>query len=166
MISLSKAQDIVAELCPDFVSFVCTDLVLTEWANKGVISGIELRDGIALYPKIIVIEILTAVKLKKTYNYSLKEIAESRKYLNLNNKNLFETEENNFVNLINLKKIYNDKKVVLKNALGKIDSIIKMKNIIDELYQENKKLEIMTNYCLECSKAKKEVTKINPGLLN
>jgi hypothetical protein len=166
MITLNEAQNVVAKLCPDFISFVCNDLVLTEWANKGVISGMEIRDENALYPKIIVMEILTAINLKKQYNYNLQEIAEARKYLNLNKKIMAGAEENNLLNLINLKRVYNDKKIVIKKVIERINSIEKIKNIIDDLYQENEKLERMVNYCFECFKAKKEIQNSNPGFIS
>lgn len=166
MVSLIEAQNVVAELRPDFISYVCTDFMLTEWANQGVISRIEIRDDVALYPKIIVIEILTAVSLKTKYNYRIKEIAETRKYLNLGIEDIDWSDENNILNFINLERVYNDKRAAIKKAIERINSIEKIKKLIDELYQENKKLEIMANYCFEFFEAKKEIQKNKPSFIN
>lgn len=166
VISLSKVESMIVDLCPDFISFTSTEFVLTEWVNKGVVSEIEIRDKVALYPEIIVIEILTVLNLKKEYNYSLLKIAKAKKFLNLSLENMDCTEAPNLLNFINLKRIHNDKKVVIKKAIQKMNSIEAIKNIIDELNEENKKLKMMADYSLEFFKAKKEVQKINPKFIN
>lgn len=166
MISLTKTQNMVVDLYPDSISFISNDLILTEWINKGVISGIESEAEAALYPDIIVIEIITALNLKKEYDYSLRKIAEARKYLNLDKENMAESEKNNILNFINLKKIYNDKKIVIKKTFHKINSIETMKNMINELYQENNKLKIIADYSFEFFQASRKVKKTKPQFIN
>lgn len=166
IISLTEAQNILLDLSSDFSSFISNDFVLTEWTNKGVISKKVIQDGIYLYPDIIIIEILTALNLKREYDYKLREIAEARKYLNLGQKNIKERAENKLLNFINLERTHHDKKVVIKKAIQKMNSIKAIKNIIDDLYEENKKLEIMADYSLESFKARRKIKKTDTELIN
>jgi DNA-binding transcriptional MerR regulator len=67
---------------------------LKEWSEKGVISRPEEKNNRNLYPDIVTIEILAAIRLMN--KYSLEEIAKARSYFNFENKTPYHIEKKTF----------------------------------------------------------------------
>ena len=158
MISLSRARNFVEKVMGEEIPLAYTDMTLRDWSRKGVISRMRIKNGEALYPEIVTTEILTALKLKE--KFSLSEIAEARKCLELESgqPNLITEEE--LVRFINCSKLFNDKKLVTKLTINKIESLDKIKELIDDLVQEKKHLEVVGNYLKEFLKAEKELKEL------
>lgn len=153
MISLADARKEVINIYGEELPY--TILTLREWSNKNVISPMEVKDGRAHCPDIVVVEILTAVRLKQKYN--LEEIAEARKHLNLKcrlNENLSSSD---LAALMNYKKNFIEKRNVIKNTINKISSIRELCKLADELNHENQILQMISDYLDEFLKTKREV---------
>lgn len=155
MISLKEVIALVGETRGEEMPFVYSSLTIQEWTRKGVISRVKVNNGNVFYPDIVSAEILTAFELKT--NYSLKEIAEARNYLELEDKKMGEITEKNLIKFINCSKLFNDKKLVIKQNLNDVDSLDKVKKIIDDLLQERKRLEVVEAYINEFIAAVKEI---------
>lgn len=158
MISLSSARKLVKEIRGEDMSLIYTDLILRDWAREGVISHIQIKDGRALYPDIITAEILTAIRLKD--DYSLAEIAEARRCLELEGGNPNQITEAELIRFINCQKLLNDKKLVTKLSLKNIESLDKIRELVDDLLKESKHLEIVGDYLKEFLKAEKKLESI------
>ena len=161
MISLSKARKAVREICGDEFPWVYTIMTLRKWSNKKVISRIEVEDGKAAYPDIVIAEILTAIRLKKSYK--LDEIAEARNCLDLDCGLHEDISKKDLIRFINLKRTFSDKRMTAKSTMKQIDSTEKIRELSDELAYEDKKLKIISDYLDEFLKAKKEVKRIYAG---
>ncbi len=155
MISLSSARHQVEEVIGEEIPFVYSDLTLRDWARKGVISRIKVENGNALYPDIVTTEILTALKLKE--KYGLSEIAEARKCLELESGHPNQITEEEIIRFVNCKKLFSDKKLVTKLSLNNIESLDKIKELIDDLIQESKHLEVVGDYLKEFLNSEKEL---------
>ncbi|MFN2341293.1 MAG: hypothetical protein ABR547_08495 [Halanaerobium sp.] len=157
MISLNSAQKLVEEVRGEELPEVYTDLTLHDWIREGVISHMKVENGTALYPDIVATEILTALRLKE--NYSLEKIAEARKCLELEGGKLNQISEEEITRFINCSKLFNDKKLVTKLTIKRIDSLDKIKELVDDLFQEKKHLEVVEAYLREFLKAEKDLRK-------
>ena len=155
MISLSNARNLVEEVRGEKIPLVYTDLTLRDWAREGVISHMKVENGTALYPDIVTIEILTAINLKE--EYSLSKIAEARKCLELEGGELNQITEAELMRFINCSKLFNDKKLVTKLTLNHIESLAKIKELIDDLVREKEHLEVVGDYLSEFLQAEKEI---------
>jgi hypothetical protein len=155
MISLEDARKEVIDICGEEFPYVYTTLTLREWSNKNVISRLQVENGKVNYPDIVIVEILTTIRLKK--KYKLEEIAEARKYLNLNCSIEDNLSSSDLLKFINLQKTFTDKKNVMKKAINEMTSTKKIRELADKLYFENRKLQIISDYLDEFLKAKKEV---------
>src|SRR6056297_1740479 len=158
MISLSSARHLVEEVIEEEIPLVYTDLTLRDWAREGVISRIKVENGNALYPDIVTTEILTALKLKG--KYKLSEIAEARRCLELEGGHPDQITEEEIIRYINCKKLLNDKKLVTKLSLDNIESLTKIKELIDDLIEESKHLEVVGDYLKEFLNSEKELKKM------
>jgi hypothetical protein len=96
---------------------------------------VKIKNGSVLYPEIVTAEILTALKLKD--KYKIPEIAEARKCLD-----------------------FNDKKLVTKLSLSRIESLAKIKELIDDLLQEKKHLEVVGDYLKVFLESEKELKEL------
>ncbi len=157
MISLSSAQNLVEKVRGEELPAVYTDLTLHDWIRKGVISHMKVENGSAFYPDIIAAEILTALRLKE--KYSLEQIAEARKCLELEGGKLNQITEDEIVRFINCSKLFSDKKLVTKLTINRIDSLDTIKELVDDLLQEKNHLEVVGDYLREFMKAEKELKK-------
>jgi DNA-binding transcriptional MerR regulator len=155
MISLSSARHLVEEVIGEEITLVYTDLTLRDWAREGVISRIKVENGNALYPDIITTEILTTLKLKE--KYKLSKIAEARKCLELESGHHNQITEEEIVRFVNCKKLLNDKKLVTKLSINKIESLDRIKELIDDLVNESKHLEVVGEYLKEFLQAEKDL---------
>ena len=158
MISLSSARHLVEEVIGEEIPLVYTDLTLRDWAREGVISRIKVENGNALYPDIVTTEILTALKLKG--KYKITEIAEARKCLELESGHPNQITEEEIVRFVNCKKLLSDKKLVTKLSLNNIESLDRIKELIDDLVQESKHLEVVGEYLKEFLQAERELKNI------
>jgi hypothetical protein len=157
MISLDNARKEVMNICGEEFTNVYTTLNLREWSNENVISCLELKDGKENYPNIVVVEILTAVELKK--KYKLEEIAEARKHLNLKcslNEKLTSIDLENFMKF---KKNFIEKRNIINKTFDKITSIKELDELADDLKYENKILQMISDYLDQFLKTKREVQK-------
>lgn len=157
MISLSSARHLVEEVIGKEIPVVYTELTLREWAREGVISRIKVKNGNALYPDIVTTEILTALKLKG--KYKLSEIAEARKCLELEGGHPNQITEEEIIRFINCRKLLNDKKLVTKLSLNHIESLAKIKELVDDLIEESKHLEVVGEYLKGFLNSQKELKK-------
>lgn len=157
MISLESARNLVEEVIGEEIPSVYTELTFREWAREGAISRMKVKNGKSFYPDIVTTEILTALRLKK--NYSLSEIAEARECLELEGGQLNQITEEDLIRFINCKKLFKDKKLATKLTLKKIDSLAKIKGLIDDLLREKKHLEVVEDYLKEFLKADKELSR-------
>ncbi|MFW5988322.1 MAG: hypothetical protein ACOCQA_02660 [bacterium] len=155
MISLSTARKMVEEARGEEIPFVYTDLTLCEWVREGVISRMKVDNGNTLFPDIVTTEILTALKLKE--NYNLKEIAEARKCLEFESGNPNQITEAEIIRFINCSKLFTDKKLTTKLSLKKIESLDKIKELIDDLFREQKHLRVVEDYLKEFLKSEKKL---------
>ena len=158
MISLSSARKLVEEVRGEEIPYIYTTLTLRDWSRKGVISRLKVKNGSALYPDIVTPEILTAFRLKE--KYSLSEIAEARKCLELEGGQLNKITEEELIRFINCSKLFNDKKLVTKLAINRIESLDKIKELIDDLYNEKKHLEVVGDYLREFLEANNDLKSI------
>ena len=158
MISLDGARRLVEEIRGEDIPSIYTELKLRDWSRKGVISRMKVNNGSALYPEIVTTEILTALKLKD--KYKIAEIAEARKCLELEGGHPHQITEEELIRFVNCSKLFNDKKLVTKLSLSRIESLAKIKELIDDLLQEKKHLEVVGDYLklfLESEKELKEL---------
>jgi hypothetical protein len=158
MISLNSARDLVEEVIGEELPKVYTDLTLHDWIREGVISRMKVKNGNALYPDIVATEILTALRLKE--NYSLEKIAEARKCLEFEGGHRNQISEEEITRFINSSKLFNDKKLVTKLTINRIDSLDKIKELVDDLFKEKKHLELVEAYLREFLKSEKELKKV------
>jgi len=158
MISLSSAQNLVEMARGEELPAVYTDLTLHDWIRKGVISHMKVENGNAFYPDIVAAEILTALRLKE--DYSLEQIAEARKCLELEGGKLNQITEDEIVRYINCSKLFNDKKLVTKLTINRIESIDKIKELVDDLLKEKNHLEVVGDYLKEFLKADRELKEV------
>jgi len=158
MISLISARNLVEEVRGQELPIVYTDLTLHDWVREGVISHMKVENGNAFYPDIVVTEILTALRLKG--NHSLAEIAEARKCLELEGGHLNQITEEEIIRYVNCSKLFNDKKLVTKLSINRIESLEKIKELVDDLFQEKKHLELVEAYLREFLKSEKELKKV------
>ncbi len=158
MISLDSARKLVKEVRGEEFPLVYTDLTLRDWSRQGVISRVEIKDGSALYPDIVTTEILTALRLKRKYR--LSEIAEARKCLELESGDPHQITEEEITRFINCSKLFNDKQLVTKLSLSRIDSLAKIKELINDLLEEKKHLEVVGDYLKEFLQAEKELKQL------
>lgn len=158
MISLSNARNLVKEVRGDGLPSVYTELTLRDWARMGVISRIKVKNGSALYLDIVTTEILTALKLKD--KYSLEEIAEARRCLELEGGYPNQITEEELIRFINCSKLFNDKKLVTKLSIKQIESLDKIKELIDELVREKNHLEVVGDYLREFIHSENELSSI------
>lgn len=158
MISLDSARRIVEELRGEEIPLLYSELRLRDWSRMGVISRVKIKNGSALYPEIVTTEILTAFRLKE--KYKLSEIAEARKCLELEGGQAHQITEEELIRFINCSKLFNDKELVTKLNLSRIESLDKIKELIDDLLQEKKHLEVVGDYLKEFLKADKELRKL------
>lgn len=157
MISLSSARNLVEQVRGEELPLIYTDLTLHDWVREGVISHMEVKDGNALYPDIVAAEILTALRLKE--NYSLAEIAEARKCLELEGGKINQITEEEIVRFINCRKLFNDKELVTKLTINHIDSLDTIKELVDDLLKEKNHLEVVEDYLKEFMRSEKELKK-------
>lgn len=155
MISLSNARSLVEEIVDGISPMVYSELTLRDWARKGVISHLKVEDGKALYPDIITSEILTVLKLKRKYKIS--EIAKARKCLEFDGGDINQITEKDIMRFINTSKLFLDKKLVTKLSINQIESLDKIKKLIDDLVREKDHLEVLEDYLKEFIKADKEI---------
>ena len=134
MISLNNAAKMVEEVRGKEIPLVYKDLTLHDWVREGVISRMKVDNGDVLYPDIVTSEILTVLKLKG--KYSLAEIAEARKCLEFEGGQFNQITEEEMIRFINCSKLFIDKKVVTKLTLGQMESLAKIKELIDDLLKE------------------------------
>ncbi|MFP4020801.1 MAG: hypothetical protein ACLFUK_04270 [Halanaerobium sp.] len=158
MISLNTAKNLVEEVRGEEIPLVYTELTLRDWAREGVISHMKVENGNALYPDIVATEILTAINLKE--KYSLSKIAEARKCLELEGGNPNQITEEELMRFINCSKLFNDKKLVTKLAINHIESLDKIKELIDALIREKEHLEVVGDYLSEFLQAEKEIKNV------
>jgi hypothetical protein len=158
MISLSSAQNLVEKVRGEELPVVYTDLTLHDWIRKGVISHMKVENGSAFYPDIVAAEILTALRLKE--DYSLAEIAEARKCLELEGGQFNQITEEEIVRFINCSKLFSDKKLVTKLSINRIDSLTKIKELVDDLIAEKNHLEVVGDYLKEFLKAEKDLKEV------
>lgn len=158
MISLNSARSLVREVKGEELSLMYTDLTLRDWARQGIISRMEVEAGKAMYPDIVAAEILTALNLKS--DYKLSEIAEARKCLELEGGHQNQITEADLIRFINCSKLFNDKKLVTKLTVSKIDSLETIKELIDDLLAEKQHLEIVGSYLKEFLKAEKKLKEV------
>ena len=158
MISLKSAVKQVEDVRGEELPLVYTDLTLRDWAREGIISRIKIEKGNALYPDIITTEILTALKLKE--DYSLEEIAEARKCLELEGGHTNQITEEELIRFINCSKLFVDKKLATKLTLDHIQSLDKIKELIDDLVKERKHLEVVEDYLKEFLRAEKKIKQL------
>lgn len=158
MISLNSARSLVREVKGEDLSLLYTDLTLRDWARRGIISHMQVEAGKAMYPDIVTVEILTAINLKA--DYKLSEIAEARKCLELEGGHPNQITEAELIRFVNYSKLFNDKKLVTKLTVPKIDSLEKIKELIDDLLAEKKHLEIVGSYLKEFLKAEQQLKEI------
>lgn len=159
MISLDEARKEIMNICGEEFPNVYTTLILREWSNKNIISRLELKDGEANYPDIVIVEILTAIRLKK--KYKLEEIAEARKNLNLKcglNDNL---SKNDLADLMKFKKNFIERRNEIEKKINNISSIKELRELAEDLNYENKILQIISDYLDKFLKTKKEVKNNN-----
>ncbi|TDO94669.1 hypothetical protein DFR79_10243 [Halanaerobium saccharolyticum] len=161
MISLSQARKMVMEIGGDDFPSVYTTLTLQDWANQNIISRLKVKNGKTGYPEIIVAEILTVLRLKN--KYKLKEIAEAKCYLDLDCTLEAPLSPVELIKFINFKKTFRDKQIVINNSLEKIDCTQKVRVLADRLAEENKKLNIVSDYLDQFMEAKKEVAEYFGG---
>ena len=131
---------------------------LQDWIRKGVISRIKVDSGTALYPDIVSAEILTAIILREKYN--LEEIASARRCLELEGSQPNQINEEEIIRFINCSKLLVDKKLVTKLSLNNIDSLEKIKELIDDLVKEKQHLEVVEDYLSEFLKAGRKLRKV------
>jgi len=131
---------------------------MRDWAREGIISHMKVNDGDALYPDIVAAEILTAINLKE--KYSLSKIAEARRSLELEGGELNQITEAELMRFINCRKLFNDKKLVTKMTINHINSLDKIKELIDNLHREKEHLEVVEDYLREFLQAEKEISNI------
>ena len=155
MISLSKAKMLVEKVRGEKFPEAYNDFTLHEWSRKGVISHLKAKNGKTFYPDIVTNEILTALKLKN--KYSLSEIADARRCLELEGNHPNQITEEELVRFINCSKLFNDKKLVMKLTIKKLDSLDKIKELIDDLFAEKRHLEVIEAYLKEFYKTEKEL---------
>lgn len=155
MISLDSARKLVEEVRGEELPLIYTDLTLHDWIQEGVISHMKVENGNALYPDIITAEILTALRLKE--DYSLAEIAEARKCLELEGGQFKQITEEEIVRFINCSKLFSDKKLVTKLSINRIESLTKIKELVDDLLAEKNHLEVVGDYLKEFLKAEKDL---------
>lgn len=158
MISLNSARNLVEKVRGEEIPLVYTDMTLRDWAREGVISHMKVENGNALYPDIVTTEILTAINLKE--KYSLVKIAEARKCLEFDGGELNQINEEELMRFINFSKLFNDKKLVTKLAINQIESLDKIKELIDDLLREKEHLELVGDYLREFLEAEKEIRKV------
>ena len=158
MISLSSARNLVEEVIGEELPVIYMDLTLQDWIRKGVISRIKVDSGTALYPDIVSAEILTAIILRE--KYSLEEIASARRCLELEGSHPNQITEEDIIRFINCSKLLVDKKLVAKLSLNNIDSLEKIKELIDDLVKEKQHLEVVGDYLSEFLKAGKRLRKV------
>ena len=158
MISLSNARNLVEEVRGEEIPLVYNDLTLRDWAREGIISHMKVNDQDALYPDIVAVEILTAINLKE--KYSLSKIAEARRSLELEGGELNQITEAELMRFINCRKLFNDKKLVTKMTINHINSLDKIKELIDNLHREKEHLEVVEDYLREFLQAEKEISNI------
>lgn len=158
MISLDGARRLVEEVRGEEIPLVYTDLRLRDWSRMGVISRVKVKNGSALYPEIVTTEILTALKLKN--KYKLSEIAEARKCLELEGSHPHQITEEELIRYVNCSKLFNDKKLVTMLSLKQIESLNKIKELIDDLVKEKKHLEVVGDYLREFLESDKELKKL------
>ncbi|MGM0549383.1 MAG: hypothetical protein ACQER0_08985 [Bacillota bacterium] len=158
MISLSSARKLVEEVRGEELPYMYTNLTLHDWIREGVISRVQVENGNALYPDIIITEILTALKLKD--KYSLSEIAQARRCLELEGGNFNEITKDELMRFVNCSKVFNDKKLATKLSLKHIESLDAIKELIDDLVKEKNHLEVVEAYLKEFLKAEKEIKKL------
>ncbi|RCW52150.1 hypothetical protein [Halanaerobium kushneri] len=155
MISLTMARKLVEEARGEEMPLIYTDLRLRDWSREGVISRVKIKNGSALYPDIVTTEILTTLRLKR--KYKLSEIAEARKCLELEGSHPHQITEEELIRFVNCSKLFNDKKLVTKLSLSRIESLDKIRELIDDLLQEKKHLEVVGDYLKEFLQAEKEL---------
>jgi hypothetical protein len=158
MISLDGARRLVEEIRGDEIPPIYTELRLRDWSRKGVISRVKIKNGSALYPEIVIAEILTALKLKD--KYKIPEIAEARKCLELEGSHPHQITEEELIRFVNCSKLFNDKKLVTKLSLSRIESLAKIKELIDDLLQEKKHLEVVGDYLKVFLESEKELKEL------
>lgn len=159
MISLSNARHLVEEVKGE--NLVYTDLTLSDWAKKGIISNMKVNNGNYLYPDIVAIEILTAINLKEKYN--LSKIAKARSCLELEGDEYSEFNkitEAKLMKFINCKKLVNDKKLVTELAISQIEFRDKIKELRDDMHKEKEYLEVVEDYLKEFLQAEKEINNV------
>ena len=158
MISLDGARRLVEEIRGDEIPPIYTELRLRDWSRKGVISRVKIKNGSALYPEIVTTEILTALKLKD--KYKITEIAEARKCLELEGGHPHQITEEELIRFVNCSKLFNDKKLVTKLSLSRIESLAKIKELIDDLLEEKKHLEVVGDYLKVFLESEKELKEL------
>ncbi|WP_233493900.1 hypothetical protein [Halanaerobium sp. ST460_2HS_T2] len=149
------ARKLVEEARGEEMPLIYTDLRLRDWSREGVISRVKIKNGSALYPDIVTTEILTTLRLKR--KYKLSEIAEARKCLELEGSHPHQITEEELIRFVNCSKLFNDKKLVTKLSLSRIESLDKIRELIDDLLQEKKHLEVVGDYLKEFLQAEKEL---------
>ena len=154
MFSLHDAQKKAIEICGDEFPFVYTELTLRIWSNNGIISRITEKNGEVICPDMIIIEILTAISLKR--DYELGEIAEARNYLDLKGNIDDKVSAQSLIRFINRQIIFLERKSFTKYSIEKINSTKKIRDFVEQLFLENKKIEIINKYFSEFLRAKKE----------
>lgn len=155
MISLNAARSLVEEVIDRDLPVIYMDLTLQEWTRKGVISRIKVESGAALYPDIVAAEIITALSLRG--KYSLEEIAAARRCLELEGSQPYQINEEEIIRFINCSKLLVDKKLVTKLSLKNIESLEKIKELIDDLVKEKQHLEVVGDYLSEFLRADREL---------
>ena len=164
MISLKSAVKQVEDVRGEELPLVYTDLTLRDWARKGIISHMKVEKGNALYPDIITTEILTALKLKE--DYRLEEIVEARKCLELEGGHSNQITEEELIRFINCSKLFVDKKLATKLSLDSIQSLDKIKELIDDLVKEREHLEVVEDYLKEFLRAEKKIKQLKESREN
>ena len=164
MISLKSAVKQVEDVRGEELPLVYTDLTLRDWAREGIISHMKVEKGNALYPDIITTEILTALKLKE--DYSLEEIVEARKCLELEGGHTNQITEEELIRFINCSKLFVDKKLATKLSLDSIQSLDKIKELIDDLVKEREHLEVVEDYLKEFLRAEKKIKQLKESREN
>lgn len=155
MISLTEAKMLAEKVGKKEFPEVYSDFTLHEWSRRGVISHLEVKDGKTFYPDIVTEEIIIALRLKN--KYSLSEIADARRCLELEGNHSKQITEEELVRFVNCSKLFNDRKLFLKFKIKQLDSLTEIKELIDGLLEEKRHLEVTEAYLREYFQVKKEL---------
>lgn len=128
---------------------------LREWSKIGVISGVEKSNSKDLYPDIVVIEILIAVRLKE--KYTLDEIAKARSYFNFENKSPYNIKKKSLLKFINFKSLFNDCNFVTKHTSKNSNSATKVKRLKNNFNESRLYLKLLDDYMDEFMRAKADL---------